>query len=403
MLKSHFRINEIAGVNMVTASDGSLVINACVVKAEGNQLEIIEKSGGLKDPKELTKFLPAKVPVALNLVGKGILIKQTEKLTSIIEQDFSKILPNARSDDFYLQHFVSGATSYVALIRKEEADKILTKFKESGLEVLSVSLGPFAVQQVFPQLNFYGEEIIFDGHLIQRNEQGDWLTQRYATTNVSLFPVKLETEKIEEQFILPYAAAFQLILAGSLPLIQAQFPEADSKLKSALSYQRVMVISMVVLFTLFVLLLINFVMFSHLSSNNERLATQVGETSRNMADVEKLNAEIKQNEALLDTLGWDGNINKSVLIDRIAQLLPPDVTWQEVSVNPVSAVRRNEEKTIRFTRRTILVKGTTQRIVLVNEWIGRIKSLKWAKGVQLQNYTYDNEENTGEFTVIIDY
>jgi len=403
MLKPYFRINEVSGINMMIASDGNLSINVCVVKASGNHLEIEKKVIGLTSLKQLKEALPSKVPIALNLVGKGILIKQIEGSEEVNANNFGKILPNANPEDFYIQQFVSSEQSFVSLIRSIEAEKWLKELTDLELNVLSLSLGPFVVQQVVPQLNFYGDNIVFDGHEIQRNEQANWISYRYASETGSAFLVKLETEKIDERLILPYAAAFQLILVNDLPVINARVSILDSKLNAAVAEQKVTVISLITLAVLFALLLINFVLLTHYVTVNEQLALRAGQTARNIIDVDKLNVDIKHKEALLDTLGWDGGINNGVYIYRIAQLLPPEITWQAVAVNPVDLSHEKEERNIHFLSRKIKVTGYSQKIIVVNEWMGRIKSLSWVKNVQLQNYTYNNERNTGEFTAIIDY
>jgi Tfp pilus assembly protein PilN len=403
MLKPYFRINEVCGVNMIIALDGSLLINACIIKTSGNQLEIEKKIIGLTSLKQLKTALPSKVIISLNMVGKGILIKQIDDSVRIDADNFSKILPNANSDEFYVQQFISGGKSFVSLIRRTEAEKWLQEFINLDLEVLSLSLGPFTVQHVLPQLNFYAERIIFDGHEIHRNEQADWVSYRYAVENRSTFPIKLETEKIDEKLLLPYATAFQLILIDDLPGTNANVPQLQTKLKAALSEKKITVITLLVLGALFALLLGNFVLFTHYNSINEQLALRAGETARNVTDVNKLNTDIKHSEDLLDSLGWDGGINKAIYIDRIAQLLPPEVTWKDVVVNPVDGSMQKGSKSPHFLNRKIKVTGYSQKIMLVNEWMGRLKSLSWVKNVELQNYTFSNEENTGQFTAIINY
>jgi Tfp pilus assembly protein PilN len=51
----------------------------------------------------------------------------------------------------------------------------------------------------------------------------------------------------------------------------------------------------------------------------------------------------------------------------------------------------------------IEVKGISPQIIPVNEWIARIKTRRWVKGVQLESYTYNNELNTGQFILTITY
>ena len=105
----------------------------------------------------------------------------------------------------------------------------------------------------------------------------------------------------------------------------------------------------------------------------------------------------------MQNLGWDGGINKSILIDQLASLLPADVSWREVTINPIDATTSRMQKTLQFMDRKIRVIGNAQRIVPVNEWIARAKTQKWVKNIQLDSYTYNSELNTGQFTVLIDY
>ena len=403
MFKPYFRISEVSGVNMMIAANGDLSIQVCVVKAKGNQLEIAKKIVGLSSLRQLKEALPVKVPVALNLVGKGILVKQIEGVEEINANNFGRVLPNAKAEDFFMQQFVAGGYSYISLIRTSEAERWLEALATLGIEVLSLSLGPFVIQHVLPQLNFYGESIVFDGHLIQRDDQANWISYRHVANEGATFPIKLETEKLDEKLVIPYATAFQMILATDLPLIHAKLDSLNTKLKSVLAERKITIISMITLSSLFILLLFNFLLFTHFSTGNNKLALKVGRSLKNVTDVDRLNADIKHKEALLDTLGWDGRINQSVYIDRIAQLLPPEVAWQEIAVNPVDLSRQKEERNIKFLNRKIEVGGYSQKIMLVNEWIGRIKSLGWVKSVHLLNYSYDNEQNTGKFTIIIDY
>jgi hypothetical protein len=403
MLKQHFRINEACGVNIVVAGDGSLNISLCLIKANGNQVDLTKKVTGLKELKELQKHLPEKVPIALNVSGKGVLIKQTEHIDKINEQNFSKVVPNANPDDFYIQNYISGERSFIGLIRKADAERWIHDLELLGLKVLLFSLGPFSVSNILPQLNFYGEQILFDGHQIQRDAQGNWVSYRYEVNSSTEFSIKLETEIIDGSLVLAYAAAFQLILVDTLPIVQADISQLGVQLKKALTDKRISVISLVTLSVLFVLLLLNFITLTHYTAENEKLALRVGQTARNLTDFDLLNTSIEQKEAMLDSLGWDEIGNHSILIDQIAQLVPPELTWQEVFVNPLDLGTDQAQRSINFQKSTIKVVGSSQRIILVNEWIGRLKSLSWVKKVLLQTYNYNSEENTGQFTVLIDY
>src|SRR5882757_7874292 len=123
MLEQYYRINEAVGVSIHIHSDGSVLLQLCSVAASGNELNIDKKVTDLKATGQLKEHIPAKSVIALNLSGKGVLQKKIEKTEEINQNNFNQILPNANIEDFYIQNFISGESSFVSVIRKVEADK----------------------------------------------------------------------------------------------------------------------------------------------------------------------------------------------------------------------------------------------------------------------------------------
>ena len=400
MLENYSRIHHAAGLSIALQAEGDFTISACSLKAEGQQLDFEHKLAGLASLEELQKRLPAGLPVSLNLSGKGILIKQVERQDSITEAAFSSMLPNARPDDFYVQHFASGSQSFVALIRKAEADRWVTRINALGFRCLSLSLGAFPVAHILPQLSEYGEEIVFDGHQVQRDQQ-QWLSYKYQPGARAPFPIKLAGEKLEGQLVLPYAAAFQLILSTKLPLIQAEVPSLNAALTQKLKARQLQKNGMLVLGVFFILLLGNFLLFSYYERDNQRLAEQVSRTARSTTDLAALTQRISSQEALLQTLGWEAGISKSSLVDQAAQCLPPEVSWQQAAVDP--ARQNPNEKAASFARRVLRISGTSAKIVAVNEWLARLRARPWVRQAQLTEYRYNPELATGQFTLTLNY
>jgi len=403
MLEQYYRINEATGVSIQLLQNGGMLINVCGVAIKDNHLDIEKKATDLPNVEELTKTISPKAYLAINLFGKGILQKQIEKVAVIDAGNFSQILPNANFDDFYIQNFISGNYSFASVIRKADADKLIDLVKEQGFIPLMLTLGPFPIENIISQLNVYEDEIMFNGHLVRRNEQKQWITYQYKETATSPFPLKIESEPIAEKLLLAYANAFQLVLAEKLNVIQAGVPGLSNNLQKVLNDKKLQVKGFVILSVFFVLLLINFMLFSWLNSSNAGLTEQVSRYAQSNSDIQGINDQIKNKEALLQNLGWDGGINKSVLVDQLASLLPADVSWREVTINPIDATTSRMQKTLQFMDRKIRIIGNSQKIIPVNEWIARAKTQKWVKNIQLDSYTYNSELNTGQFTVIIDY
>ncbi|WP_259071769.1 PilN domain-containing protein [Mucilaginibacter sp. X4EP1] len=403
ILDKYYRISSIAGINLELRQDGLLSIHFCVILVKGNSLHIEKKVTDLVSTEELKKHLPLKSLVAVNISGKGVLNRQTEKIEEIDQQNFTKILPNARVDDFYVQNFISGDQSFVSVIRQSEADKWINHLKTLGYEPLSLSLGPFVVEQIVSQLNIYGNELIFNGNIIQRNDQLKWTGYQTDPAALTPFALKVENEGVNEKLIVPYAAAFQMVLSGSLDLIKASVETLDGAFSRLLAANKLRVHGLLILSSLFILLLVNFLLFSGLNTSNSKLVEQVSRTTQSTTDVLKLTDQVQQKEDLLKNLGWEMGIDKSALVDQLASLLPREIIWKEVSVDPLDLSVSRLQKEVVFFNRQIKITGIAEKIIPVNEWMARIKTRPWVKNVQMESYTYNSELNTGRFIILIDY
>ena len=403
MLKKYYRINQAAGVSINIRQDGTVKISACRITANGNRLDIDKKIIDLNSIDELKNFVPAKFPIALNISGRGVLYKQINKIEKIDQDSFSKIMPNANLDDFYVQNFISGNLSFVAIIRRSEADKWVAFLINQQFSLLMLSLGPFPAQHILSQLNLYDDEIMFDGHKIQRDEQQDWAGYNYEETALTPFTLKIESEKIDEELIIPYAAAFQLVLALQLELIQAFVPSLDKIFNNTLENRKIKVFAFLALSAIFVLLLFNFILFTWLGSSSEKLTDQVSRFAQNTTSIQNINEQVRKKETVLHDLGWDGGVNKSTLIDQLAALMPAEITLKQFDVNPIDVNGSRSQRVLVFFNRRIRIVGTSDKIIPVNEWMARMKTKQWVKNMQMENYAFNSELNTGQFTIILDY
>jgi hypothetical protein len=403
LLAQYYRLSQVAGVNIRLGQDGAVEINCCSVSTNNNQLTIDKKLTGISDIEALARTLPSKTAVALNLSGKGVLYKQFEKVTVIDQGNFNLLLPNGNIDDFYVQQFDSGEASFIAIVRKSEADKWIGRLKAIGLLPLSLSLGPFPVDTVMPQLNVYGNEWQFDGNSIQQDDKQHWINYRHNETFRSQFAIKIGAEVMDEKILVSYAAAFQLVMAGQLDSIEANVPVLSEDLLAKLNSLKLKANGAIMLSVLFILLLFNFLAFSMLDSSNARLSAQVSRFTRTNSSARDLDEQIKKKEDLLQSVGWDGGVNKSGLIDQLAALMPEEISLREVAVNPVDLNSTRAQRSLIFFNRRISITGTCARIIPVNEWIARIATRPWVKNVRLENYSFNNEVNTGQFTLILNY
>jgi Tfp pilus assembly protein PilN len=396
-------IKEAVGLCITTNFNGNAEINACGINIIQNKLNFVKKLTGVQSLVELSTHFPPKTIIALNLSGKGILQKQIEKIEGINPNNFSSILPNAEFDDFYIQNFISGNKSFVSVIRKTEVDKRINELQQLDFIVLSVSLGPFAIENIISQTNIYETEIVFNGHQISRDESLAWLNYYYDEALSSKNPLKIESENISEKLLIAYAVAFQLVLSNKLTPIIANVPQIESRYHDFINNRKLKTQGFLILACFFVLLLGNFFTFSYLTGANNKLTEQVSKSAQNNTDIQKINEQTLKKEALLKNLGYEGAFDKSILVDQLASLLPDDLTLKEVSINPIDLNTSRNQKTISFYSKRIKIVGNSDKIIPVNEWIARIKTKNWVRNIQLESFIINNELNTGQFTILIDY
>ena len=130
---------------------------------------------------------------------------------------------------------------------------------------------------------------------------------------------------------------------------------------------------------------------------------KVSRTTANSSELRMIETEANQKESLVKQLGWDGSVNKSLLVDQLAALLPSEVKWRNLTINKLDWSASKIQKKLVFLDRQIRVTGESDKIIPVNEWLARVKSLKWVKSVQLDSYLFNEEQNTGQFIVVINY
>ncbi|SDT67344.1 hypothetical protein SAMN05216490_4784 [Mucilaginibacter mallensis] len=402
MLKPYYRINEATGVAIHISADGNAELNACAVSVDKNQLSIEKKVMGLTTVTDLKKHFSGN-SVAVNLSGKGVLHKQTPLIEELSEHNFGQVFLNAHIHDFYVQHFQSGNISFISVVRRTEADKWLRALETAGYTPLVLSLGPFVLEQAQNQLNVYDSSLVFDGHSVERNDSMEWTSYRYAENNHAPASLKVSLEQLHEKLLLPYASAFQLVMADRLQPTAAGVRELGQRLETLLAKKKLTVNAAAILVAFFILLLVNFVLFSSLYSENNQLTDKVSQLTQSSISVQGVQDQVTQKVALLKELGWDGGINKSALVDQLAALMPEDITLDAVSVNPVDQEQSRLQKTVAFHDGQITLTGHSDKIIPLNEWIARIKTKAWVKNIQMDNYSFNNEQNTGLFTVVINY
>jgi len=389
------------GAEVHMLADGTFTIRVVELSLHKKLIHISSKKAYTVTPDQI-KIPGLQGPVAITMTGKGVLIRKTALLETITEQSLKQLFPGFKPEEFYLQHFRSGGNSFIAFVRKEIADPIIAAFKKQGIQVLLLGLGPFVVDQVIPQLNHYGGSLNFDGHQLPLDQEKAWLDYSYQAGTGSDFELKIDSELMEEQFLLAYASAFQLLLNDRLELIAVESEQIRQDLVELTAKLKFKHRGMLILFFFFALLLINFLLFSFYNAANQQLAGKAGQRSDLFTDRQKLEAEVKEKEAQVKLIGWNHGLSYAYLCDQIGQTIPAAVTLSELSIGGLKEEFGSAQKVSPKTGR-MKITGQSASVYIIHDWIYALQQKRWVKAVQLESYATDAQQGAQVFTLLVSY
>jgi len=215
--------------------------------------------------------------------------------------------------------------------------------------------------------------------------------------------LKVGIEALPGQFLIAYASAFQLALYPRLPAVSLPAPGIEHNLEEFEQKQRFNFRAVVVLSGFFVLLLLNFLLFSYFNSANETLLSQVSQTSASLENLQHTEKEIASNEKLLQELGWNKGIRLSYLADQLGQTLPSSLRLKELGINRLNVTDTGRQRKEIYDTGKIKIRGEASDPAALNNWIYILKEKDWAKQVNLDSFSPSGDDNTQEFTITINY
>jgi|GEM_PF-5538328 len=371
----------------------------CELERKGNEVLIGEKKLVEGNLVKILETLPRKMPVALVISGKGIIHKNMEIADGEEDADknFRLVFPSVEANDFFVQQYHQERNFVLSIARKDWVLELLEKLKRAGIEVCRLSFGGLVALHILPQLNAYGEEVQIDGHQFVMADKR-FQSYTYKAEARSAFPLKVGQQPIDEEMVLAYAAAFQLLLSDKLPAIVADIAiinEGFDKLQGTALWKKR---ALMFLGGLFALLLISFTLFSHFNQENEKLLREVGAQTASADQMDLLKQQISKQEHLLKQLAWNGGYNYGFLVNEIGKSMPRQLSLLALAINDF---KTEEEKTER--KPNIKIKGTTANLTAVNNWIFVLREKKWVKSAKLVKFQEDPEKDNYQFDILVSY
>jgi hypothetical protein len=395
---------KVSAVEITLLPEEKLLINGITVATRKNNIITSDKISGVQAIAQLPKQLSTANPLCVVFNGKGILVKKLT--TEQTENPVSVLLPNANPADFYYELFPCGDFVVAAIARKELIEKYYSQLKAAGYRVLQVSLGFSVLQNILPFLNIENGKPIVTTSFILNAGGSKNISDFSLSENITTDKFQMTEYAIGDQYIL---SAHLLSFAAGVGLLTSDLKQSPAIDSAQLVYERTefrfyklfRAAGMFVLGFVFLVLLINFLIYNHYFSKNKELqATQSFSRSR-LQEASALLENTHRKDLFLRKSGWTKPARISFYADRIASLTPSNTLLTTMTIHPVKTNTTGLTPVINFKTDTIQVAGTCDNPVEINQFINNLKIIQDFKEVSLKNYTYKKEQDAATFSIEI--
>ena len=384
-----------AGIHINLLSANKYDISMLVLKKTKSTIEVEKTINKLSSIQEITNHITASIPVILSIGGRGIIHKEAEKENG--EVNWLQLFPNTQKKDFYSQSFdIADNNSYFSIIRKELVDNILQEFKMHKIFIVDFFLGPVSINQIIPFLN--SDKLKIPNYLIDINKDNK-LIQNFKYTGsaddneIDYF---IENEKIQSDVLIPYANAISYYIG--VENISTDIEKIEFEKKEFIYKQLVSILFFGFLGILFLILLINFILFDTYKNKKNGAAVQLAHNKELINRLEKLQKDLKVKEEIINNADILSSTKWSYYADRIAISLPSKISLTEMVINPLSKkVEPGNE--VLFIKNIIEISGKTSSSIYLNDWIKILNQEDWISDIEIINFTQENKYSAGEFSI----
>ncbi len=331
------------------------------------------------------------VPVALSISGRGVIGKEVSAKAISEGRAVELVLPNAKSDDFYLQ--LEG--TFATISRKDHVQKIVEELSGLGFSVCDVSLGGIPLQSLNGILG--NPELIQAGpHQLQTHEGK--LSSYLFKPNDSSTIFMIGEEKIKPELALAYTLAFQqLAPIASIVITDGPWETNREELKQQKLFK---LTGWGILMLFLVALMTNYFVFSHFEQKKNELSSQLGMYQGLLDRSDSLKKEVEEKQHFLEGAGWTKPSRTSYYADQIALTVPKSVLLKELNLHTLDKKASREQRKNIFLADRLQLQGECSKVTELNPWIETLKGMDWITDVEV-NYAYDQKERVGNFIIDI--
>lgn len=341
-------------------------------------------------------YYSPEIPLILSLQGEGLV----QRIYSGKPADLNKQIPNIDLKEYFSQyHTLDSERTFVALLRKDKLDAVLSQFRDQNIYIGNVFLGYAGFLEFLPSLELKVAKIHAGIHILELDQ-----------TRVISVGKSSDNEKPELQEDQIKAEGCESVALGvAVHWFVHPFNKQEERsfiqpdhLKELTAAKLNRWILRYCFPALLGILLINFLLFNQLQQNLESVELTRSDKKKIALHIDRLKKEIGAEKELAVKVNMRGDHVFAYYIDHLAALNVPGIRFEELSVDPVhSKIKANEM--IGFSRGSIVIKGVADQSESFGDLLVRLNAANWIGKISRQVYVFDNDSHAAKFEVVLDY
>jgi hypothetical protein len=288
------------------------------------------------------------------------------------------VLPGVLPEEMLLSRYaVNDQQSFLSVIRKEAAQKVLDDF---DLSVVSILVGPCVALSSVDLFRRTEEDLLCGNHTF-RFRNGMPLDVAYGTAGVRR-EYKIDRKTIPGENIVSFSAALQgLAHTSAIPGEVAEFTDRRRdfvRMKRYGAFIRLWVIAALLILS------VNFFLFTHFRDLREQLMSHPSITAATALELDALENKVKANREFFAAAGYNGQMDFAWIADQLALQLPEDILLTKMNMVPAETFNRDD--TLGFRLQGMQLTGTCAESTSLNEWMHVLEESSWVSSATITDY-----------------
>lgn len=350
------------------------------IHKDKNNIKIIEQDF-TNNFSLLVKKLKKNIPIVLSFTGKKIINKIVPNKANYLET----VLFNKNPNDFYMYEQIKEENVLISVVRKEEIDGFLQKFKEHNLDVIHFNIGVFVLE--------YCKALLPNQNEIRTNQ----FSYNFSTPSFENLPdnkdIKLNDfligdEKIKNQFIIAFSSFLEFLQDEE----STNYRQITQSSHEEFLYKKAFTTFGIFTLIFFLsLLTISFLTLNVYASKSANIQQELTFKNQELNQIENLKKDIDYKQSIINNSSLGSNEFLSLYLSEISQSVPSNMLLKEITIFPMDGKITRDEK-IKISPNTIEIKGITSSKNSVNDWLKDLEKLPWIKKTEVTTYVYNNNE-----------